>query len=84
MDENTIDLNAARRVKNIQKAIKIFESQLAAVKKSIALLAEHKEFSFFNSMCHELAAENHKIAGELLRMRVRLQDAKERLKQELK
>lgn len=83
MDENTIDINTARRVKNMEKAVKIFESQLAAIKQSLTLLAKHKDFRFFSIICHELAAENKVIAGELLRMRVRLEKAKDELKREV-
>ena len=83
MTDETIDINTARRVRNMEKAIKIFESQLAAIKKSLALLAEHREFRFFSIMCHELAAENKNVAGELLKMRVRLQKAKDELKREV-
>lgn len=80
MDENTIDINIARRVKNMEKAVLIFESQLAAIKQSLTLLSKHKDFRFFSTMCWELAAENKVIAGELLKMRVRLQKAKDELK----
>lgn len=83
MDENLVDINTVRRVRNMEKAIKVFESQLAAIKKSLQLLAEHRDFRFFSIMCHELAAENKNIAGELLKMRVRLQKAKDELQKEL-
>ena len=78
--ENLVDINTIRRVRNMETAIKVFESQLAAIKKSLQLLAEHRDFRFFSIMCHELAAENKNIAGELLKMRVRLQKAKDELK----
>ena len=80
MDDNTTDINIARRVKNMEKAVAIFENQLAAIKQSIALLSKHKDFRFFSIMCWELTAENKNIAGELLKMRVRLQKAKDELK----
>lgn len=83
MTEEIIDINAARRVKNMENAVQIFESQLAAIKQSLTLLAKHKDFRFFSIMCHELAAENKVIAGELLKMRVRLQKAKDELKREI-
>lgn len=81
MTNEILDINLVRRVRNMEKAIKIFESQLAAIKKSLTLLAEHRDFRFFSIMCHELAAENKVIAGELLKMRVRLQKARDELKQ---
>lgn len=83
MEENLVDINTIRRVKNMEKAVKIFESQLAALKKSTTLLAEHKDFRFFSMMCHELAAETKKIAEDLLKLRVRLHSAKEQLKKEI-
>jgi len=82
-EENLIDINTVRRVKNMEKAIKVFESQLAAIKKSLQLLAEHRDFRFFSIMCHELAAESKSIATELLKMRVRLEKAKEQLRKEI-
>lgn len=80
MEENLTDINVARRVKNMEKAVLIFENQLAAIKQSLNLLSKHRDFRFFSIMCHELAAENKNIAGELLKMRVRLQKAKDELK----
>lgn len=80
MEENLTDINIARRVKNMEKAVLIFENQLAAIKQSLNLLSKHRDFRFFSIMCHELAAENKVIAGELLKMRVRLQKAKDELK----
>mgnify|MGYP001593043151 FL=1 len=82
-DENAIDINTARRVRNMEKAIVIFESQLAAIKSSLKLLAEHRDFRFFSIICHELAAENKVIATELLKMRVRLDNAKAQLTKEV-
>ena len=83
MEENLTDINIARRVKNMEKAVLIFENQLAAIKQSLNLLSKHRDFRFFSIMCHELAAENKNIAGELLKMRVRLQKAKDELKKEI-
>lgn len=83
MEENLTDINVARRVKNMEKAVLIFENQLAAIKQSLNLLSKHRDFRFFSIMCHELAAENKNIAGELLKMRVRLQKAKDELKKEI-
>lgn len=81
--ENLVDINLVRRVRNMEKAVKVFESQLAALKKSTALLAEHRDFRFFSIMCHELAAEKKKIAEDLLKLRIRLQTAKDQLHKEL-
>lgn len=83
MEDNLVDINTVRRVRNMEKAVKVFENQLAALKKSTQLLSVHKDFRFFNIMCHELAAETKKIAQDLLKLRVRLQNAKEQLHKEL-
>ena len=83
MTEELTDINVARRVKNMEKAVSIFENQLAAIKQSLVLLSKHRDFRFFSIMCHELAAENKVIAGELVKMRVRLERAKEELKKEV-
>lgn len=75
--ENIIELNSMRRIRNMEKAVKIFEKQLADLKKATLLLAEHAEFRFFSITCHELVAEQKKIANELLKLRIRLQRVKE-------
>ena len=82
-NDETIDINTARRVRNMEKAIVIFESQLAAIKGSLKLLAEHRDFRFFSIVCYDLAAENKVIATELLKMRVRLDNAKAQLSKEI-
>ena len=83
MDENITDINLVRRVRNMEKAVKIFENQLAALKKSTQLLSVHKDFRFFSIMCHELYAETKKIAEDLVKLRIRLETAKEQLKKEI-
>lgn len=83
MSENIVDINSVRRVRNMEKAVKVFENQLAALKKSTQLLAEHKDFRFFSITCHELAAETKKIAEDLIKLRIRLHKAKEQLQKEI-
>jgi hypothetical protein len=83
MSENVVDINVVRRVRNMEKAVVTFESQLAAIKKSMVLLSEHRDFRFFSIMCHELAAEKKKIAEDLLKLRIRLQKAKDELNKEI-
>lgn len=74
--ENILDLEHARRVRNIQRDIKTFENQLGALKKSATLLEPHKDFYFFSVTCHAINEEKKKLAQELLRLRLRLDRAK--------
>jgi hypothetical protein len=83
MQKQVTDINTIRRVRNMEKAVVIFESQLAAIKKSMVLLSEHRDFRFFSIMCHELAAEKKKVAEDLLKLRLRLQKAKDEFIEEI-
>lgn len=76
--ENVYELNDIRRIRNMEKAVKIFERQLADLKKATLLLAEHADFRFFSIACHEMVAEQKKIASELLKLRIRLQKYKDK------
>lgn len=80
MDENITQLNDMRRVKNMEKAIKTFETQLADLKKAYKVLEPHREFMFFSVTCHALIIEQRTTATELLKLRVRLDRAKALLK----
>lgn len=82
MSENVFELNDARRVRNIQRAIGDFEKQLSDLKKATAILAKHSEYRFFSIMCHELSGKQKEVAQELLKLRVRLDKYKESLKKE--
>jgi hypothetical protein len=74
--DNVADLNDMRRVRNMEKAVKIYEKQLADLKKSTAILDPHREFLFFSITVHSMREEQKKIAAELLRLRLRLDKAK--------
>lgn len=81
--DNVYDINDARRIKNIEKGIKLFEIQLSDLKKATTLLAKHSEYRFFSIMCHELVAKQKEIAQELLKLRVRLDKYKTSINKEI-
>ena len=74
--DNVHELNDIRRIRNMQKAIVIYEKQLADLKKVTTILSEHREFLFFSITVHALITEQKKIAAELIRLRLRLDKAK--------
>lgn len=74
--DNVHDLNSMRRIKNLSRDIKTYEIQLADLKKSTTILDKHREFYFFSVTCHAMIEEQKKIAAELLRLRMRLDKAK--------
>lgn len=74
--ENVVELNDMRRVRNMERAIGIYEKQLADLKKSTTILDPHREFLFFSITVHAMREEQKKIAAELLRVRLRLDKAK--------
>lgn len=74
--ENVVELNTMRRIRNMEKAIKIYEKQLADLKQVTTILRSHTEFLFFSITHHAVVQEQKKIAAELLRLRVRLDKAK--------
>lgn len=78
MTDNVFDINDARRIKNIQKGIVLFEQQLSDLKKATTLMAKHSEYRFFSIVCHELVGKQKEIAQELLKLRVRLDKYKNR------
>lgn len=82
MSDNVFDINDARRIKNIEKGIVLFEQQLADLKKATTLMAKHSEFRFFSIVCHELVGKQKELAQELLKLRVRLDKYKAALNKE--
>jgi hypothetical protein len=74
--DNISDLNSMRRIKNLCRDINTYEIQLADLKKSTTILQKHREFYFFSITCHAMIEEQKKIAAELLRLRFRLDKAK--------
>lgn len=74
--ENIVELNDMRRIRNMEKAIKTYEKQLADLKKSTTILDPHREFLFFSITVHAMREEQKKIAVELLRLRLRLDKAR--------
>jgi hypothetical protein len=70
--DNVFELNDMRRVKNMEKSVKIYEKQLADLKQITTILKPHREFLFFSITHHAVYEEQKKIAQELLRLRVRL------------
>lgn len=76
MIEPVTDLNDIRRIKNIEKQLKIYEKQLADLKKATTVLEGHREYLFFSITCSAMFEEQKKIATELIRLRVRLDRAK--------
>ena len=83
MTGNVYDLNDVRRIKNIQKGIIHFESQLSDLKKATTILAKHSEYRFFSVMCHELVGKQKELAQELLKLRVRLDKYKASVNKEV-
>ena len=79
---NVTDLNDIRRVRNMEKAVGIYEKQLADLKSSTKILEPHREFRFFSITCFAMVEEQKKIAAELLRLRLRLDRAKNPVKYE--
>ena len=82
MEGNVVDLNDMRRVRNMEKAVKMFERQLADLKKAHVTLNPHTDFLFFSITCHALKEEQKKVATELLRLKLRLDKAKNPAKYE--
>lgn len=80
--ENVFELNTMRRIKNIERAIVLYEKQLADLKKSTTILGTHVEFLFFSITVHAMREETKKIAAELLRLRLRLDKARNPTKYE--
>lgn len=76
MEDNVFELNDMRRIRNMEKAVKIYEKQLADLKKATTILEPHRDFRFFSITCHAMVQEQRNIAAELLRLRVRLDRAK--------
>ena len=74
--DNICDLNSMRRIKNLGRDIKTYEIQLADLKKSASILDPHREFFFFSVTVHAIREEQKKIGAELLRLRFRLDKAK--------
>jgi hypothetical protein len=74
--ENVIELNDMRRIKNMEKTVKLFEKQLADIKKAHGILVPHVDFRFFSITCYALREEQKSLAAELLRLKLRLDKAK--------
>lgn len=79
---NLYDLNDMRRVRNMEKAVGIYETQLSDLKKCTKILEPHREFRFFSITCFAMVEEQKKIAAELLRLRLRLDRVKNPAKYE--
>lgn len=80
--DNVVELNDMRRIRNMEKAVKMFEKQLADLKKAYVTLSPHTDFLFFSITCHAMREEQKKIATELLRLKLRLDKAKNPAKYE--
>jgi len=74
--DNVHDLNDVRRIRNIERDIKMYERQLADIKKTTTILEVHKEFYFFSVTCYAMQEEKKRIAAELVRLRLRLDRSK--------
>ena len=70
--ENITDINKMRRIRNMEKGIKLMEEQLKDLKAATKLLQKHVEYRFFSIACHEMVAKQKEIARDLLQLRVRL------------
>jgi hypothetical protein len=76
MADNVTDLNDIRRLRNMEKGIAKYEKQLADLKKAHKVLEPHIDFRFFSITCHALREEQRTIAGELLRLKLRMDKIK--------
>lgn len=76
MEDNVFDINDMRRIRNMEKAVSIYEKQLSDLKKCAKLLQDHREFLFFSMTYHAIMEEQKKVAGELLKLRIRLDKVK--------
>jgi len=74
--DNVSDLNDMRRIRNMEKAIVIYEKQILDLKTAKALLEPHVAFRFFSITCHALTEQQKETATELIKLRIRLDRAK--------
>ena len=69
--DNITDLNKMRRIRNMEKGIKLMEEQLKDLKAATKLLQKHVEYRFFSIACHEMVDKQKEISRDLLHLRIR-------------
>lgn len=74
------ELDDLRKIRNLEKAIKIFESQLTLLTQCKKVMHPHRDFYFFSVTRYAMREEQKRISKELLGMRLEL-DSLMRLQQ---